>query len=429
MLNSSRYPGMARMAAEALRNLGRVDEANALVPRPARIRPQYPPNATPEERKREQNRVHALRRQEARARIRAAGQTVNYYRQYSPRPPKPQRQPKPPKVVRSPRPKVAGRFVAAAAAPKTKAGVPRMEPAVVRAALQGYTVTDSGVILSPEREPVQCDERGYYPLMLPDRIGRRPHRVFVQGPRLVAYLRFGAAALPAGYRVVFHDGNNRNFAFGNLALRAIYAEVRSRAHPKPDHPDYEEHMRRLEADREREAAIWAARGKQRGTLAIRYAKRRGYRVTSAGRIMNPHGEVLRPSGVLSLFLPLIREGVKYPHLNVSAARFAAYWWYGTAALKRGVVTLVENGDKADLRRENLRLGSVADSTRKGKVARRARGLPEHNRQAITDPHLVRVARYAHDHLGVGTRQVARTLQIGENVASRMLNRHTYQSVD
>lgn len=124
---------------------------------------------------------------------------------------------------------------------------------------------------------------------------------------------------------------------------------------------------------------------------IREAKERGYYVTLCGLLYGPKGRIK-----LSL-----SPKQKYPTFSTNwggrvyglpVHKFAGYFWYGDAALEKGVHVRHMKPDTLDFSKKNLRLGSAsdneqdkpkADRVRVAKIGRSAQGFTPKNAK-LTD---------------------------------------------
>lgn len=87
----------------------------------------------------------------------------------------------------------------------------------------------------------------------------------------------------------------------------------------------------------------------------------GYRVDVKGVVRNPKGTVLRANSSGNSRYPKINfkhAGRKY---YVSMHRLAAYCFYGDRLFSEGILVRHLNGDKSDLRNENIVLGTQVDN--------------------------------------------------------------------
>lgn len=94
----------------------------------------------------------------------------------------------------------------------------------------------------------------------------------------------------------------------------------------------------------------------------------GYRVDREGRLRSPRGRVLRlqPAGNVEVH-PWERGRV-----NVTALRFAAAYWFGRRALYRGNRVLARDGNRNNLRKENIEIVTHAERMRRTFATKRMR---------------------------------------------------------
>lgn len=98
--------------------------------------------------------------------------------------------------------------------------------------------------------------------------------------------------------------------------------------------------------------------------AIAYAYGRGFRVTEDGRLLNPVGKQLspgaRPSGAYPVFSVFVK-GSKKQSIAVPVHKFAAFCFYGEAALEKRTQVRHLSGDLLDFSKNNLQLGTPSEN--------------------------------------------------------------------